>query len=83
MDGGNVDKFSYKSASGIKTLADFAKLPGGLMEDKLSDCQDIMKWIGNTMNNKVRNAASHDGIEYDSETQTLSCHYDPADKDKV
>lgn len=83
MDGGNVDKFSYKSASGIKTLADFAKLPGGLMEDKLSDCQDIMKWIGNTMNNKVRNAASHDGIEYDSEAQTLSCHYDPADKDKV
>ena len=83
MDGGSVNDFCYKSASGIKTLADFAKLPGGLMENKLSDYQDIMRWIGNTMNNKVRNAASHDGVEYNSETQTLNCHYDPTDKNKV
>ena len=53
------------------------------MENKLSDYQDIMGWIGNTMNNKVRNAVSHDGVEYNSETQTLNCHYDPADKNKV
>lgn len=83
MDGGSVDDFCYKSASGIKTLADFAKLPGGLMENKLSDYQNIMGWIGNTMNNKVRNAASHDGVEYNSETQTLNCNYDQTDRNKV
>ena len=83
MDGGSVDDFCYKSASGIKTLADFAKLPGGLMENKLSDYQNIMGWIGNTMNNKVRNAASYDGVEYNSETQMLNCHYDQTDRNKV
>ena len=53
------------------------------MENKLSDYQNIMGWIGNTMNNKVRNAASHDGVEYNSETQMLNCHYDQTDRNKV
>ena len=83
MDSNSIDVFCNNGASGVNSLADFSKLPGGLMADKLSDRHNVMGWIGNTMNNKIRNAASHDGIEYISETQEIKCHYDPKDKSKV
>lgn len=83
MTNGCADLFSNAGMKGVDTLAAFAKLPGGLMEDKLSDDQYVVGWIGNTMNHKVRNAATHDELEYDSKTQILKCHYNSLDRKEV
>lgn len=53
------------------------------MVNQLSDYTTISNYLDDAMNNRVRNAASHDGIEYDASNQQVHCHYDATDKTKV
>ena len=83
MANGCVNQFSNAGMKGVDSLVAFAGLPGGLMEDKLADDNHVMGWIGNAMNHKVRNAASHDGLVYDPLSQTVECHYCPQKWDEM
>lgn len=78
----NVDSFVNPGMAGIMSIKQFSKLTGGLMEDKLSDYKTVYDYVCTTMNRKVRNAADHNRVGYDSETQIVVFHYDPNDDSK-
>ena len=43
----------------------------------------FMDYMDGSMNNKIRNAASHSGgVYYDPITQHIECHYDATDDSK-
>lgn len=82
IENGNVDSFVNPEMAGVTSITQFARLSGGLMEDKLSDYKTVHDYVCTTMNRKVRNAADHSGVEYNSETQIAVFHYDPKDDSK-
>ena len=40
-------------------------------------------YLNGAMNNKIRNASTHNSISYDPITQEVLCYYNPADQSKV
>lgn len=69
---------------GVDTIDKFARLSGGKMLEHLIDYTTIYNYLDGTMNNKVRNAASHGegGMEYVALTQEVKCYFDDSDRSK-
>lgn len=83
VENGSIDTFVNPQLHSLAGITDFAKLKSGLMINQLSDYSTITNYLNGAMNNRVRNAASHDGIEYDASNQQAHCHFDATDKTKV
>lgn len=83
VENGSIDSFANPQLQSLAGITAFAQLKSGLMVNQLSDHTTISNYLDDAMNNRVRNAASHDGIEYDASNQQVHCHYDATDKTKV
>ena len=53
------------------------------MADKIEDNIPLRRYLNGSMQHKVRNANEHNGIDYDSKTQHIICHYDFKDENKI
>lgn len=84
LENGDIDKFTNPKLGDVDTLTKFANKPGGKMLEHLSNYTSINKYLDGSINNKIRNAASHGegGVDYDPETQQLRCYYDDSDRAK-
>lgn len=83
LENGDIDRFVNIGMKGIENLKAFSALSGGLMEEKLADYVSVNKYLGGSMERRLRNAGSHNGIAYDPMTQVLECYYDIKDNNKV
>ena len=55
----------------------------GKMIEVLEGNGAFVDYLDGSMNNKIRNAAIHSGVDYNPITQHIECHYDAADDSKV
>lgn len=80
----NLDVFTNSGLSDVDTITKFAGKAAGKMIEVLEGNGAFMDYLDGSMNNKIRNAASHSGgIDYDPTTQHIKCHYDATDSSKV
>lgn len=81
---GDVDEFINPVLGYVDTITKFADISVGKMVEHLEGDVTFMDYLDGSMNNKIRNAASHGGgIHYDAQTQHMECHYDATDHSKV
>lgn len=83
VENGNIDIFMNPKLGDVDTISKFAGKTSGKMVEHLENYATITEYLDGSMNNKIRNAASHDGIKYDAETQQVHCYYDATDGSKV
>ena len=84
QENGDIDVFTHSGLSDVDTITKFAGKAAGKMIEVLEGNGAFMDYLDGSMNNKIRNAASHSGgIDYDSTTQHIKCHYDATDDSKV
>lgn len=83
VENGNIDTFTNPKLGGITSITKFAELTGGKMIEHLENYVTINSFLDGALNNKVRNAAEHEGIRYDATNQHITCHYDTKDDSKV
>ena len=85
VENGNIDTFTNPKYAYVDSITKFAELNGGKMIEQLEDYNSINAFLDSTINNKVRNAASHGkgGVKYDALTQKVKCYYDDKDQAKV
>ena len=80
----NIDVFTNSGLSDVDTITKFAGKAAGKMIEVLEGNGAFMDYMDGSMNNKIRNAASHSGGVYcDPITQHIECHYDATDDSKV
>lgn len=80
----NIDVFTNSGLSDVDTITKFAQKAAGKMIEVLEGNGAIMDYMDGSMNNKIRNAASHSGgVDYNPITQHIECHYDAKDDNKV
>lgn len=80
----NIDVFTNSGLSDVDSITKFAGKAAGKMIEVLEGNGAFMDYLDGSMNNKIRNAASHSGgIDYDPTTQHIECHYDATDDNKV
>ena len=80
----NIDVFTNSGLSDVDTITKFAGKAAGKMIEVLEGNGAFMDYMDGSMNNKIRNAASHSGgVYYDPITQHIECHYDATDDSKV
>ena len=80
----NIDVFTNSGLSDVDTITKFAGKTAGKMIEVLEGNGAFMDYLDGSMNNKIRNAASHSGgINYDPTTQHIECYYDAKDDSKV
>lgn len=81
---GDVDMFTNSRLCDIDTITKFASNSAGKMIEFLEEHNSFVEYLDGSMNNKIRNAASHSGgIDYETTTQHIKCHYDATDSNKV
>ncbi len=79
-----LDAFTNSGLGNVDTIAKFSRLSAGKMIEVLKGDGEFIGYLDGTMNNKIRNAASHGGgINYDATTQHIECYYDATDSSKV
>jgi hypothetical protein len=83
VENGNIDTFTNPKLGGITSITKFAELTAGKMIEHLENYATIYGFLDGSLNNKVRNAAEHEGIRYDVSNQHVVCHYDSNDDSKV
>ena len=84
QENSNIDVFTNSGLSDVNTITKFAEKAAGKMIEILEGNGTFMDYMDGSMNNKIRNAASHSGgIYYDAITQHIECHYDATDDSKV
>lgn len=80
----NIDVFTNSRLSDVDTITKFAQKAAGKMIEVLEGNGAFMDYMDGSMNNKIRNAASHSGgVDYNPITQHIECHYDAKDDNKV
>jgi hypothetical protein len=80
----NIDVFTNSGLSDVDTITKFARKAAGKMIEVLEGNAAFMDYMSGSMNNKIRNAASHSGgVDYDPITQCIECQYDATDDSKV
>lgn len=80
----NIDVFTNSGLSDVDTITKFAGKAAGKMIEVLEGNGAFMDYMDGSMNNKIRNAASHSGgVDYDPITQHIECYYDATDDSKV
>ena len=80
----NIDVFTNSGLSDVDTITKFAQKAAGKMIEVLEGNAAFMDYMDGSMNNKIRNAASHSGgVDYNPITQHIECHYDAKDDNKV
>lgn len=80
----NIDVFTNSGLSDVDTITKFAQKAAGKMIEVLEGNGAFMDYMDGSMNNKIRNAASHSGgVDYNPITQHIECHYDAKDDNKV
>lgn len=80
----NIDVFTNSGLSDVDTITKFAQKAAGKMIEVLEGNGAFMDYMDGSMNNKIRNAASHSGgVDYNPITQHIECHYDTKDDNKV
>lgn len=80
----NIDVFTNSGLSDVDTITKFAGKAAGKMIEVLEGNAAFMDYMDGSMNNKIRNAASHSGgVDYDPITQCIECLYDATDDSKV
>ncbi|MBP5422359.1 MAG: hypothetical protein J6Y78_07970 [Paludibacteraceae bacterium] len=82
VENGDIDKFTNPKVGGVDTIDEFARLTGGKMLEHLENYTTIYDYLDGAMNNKVRNADIHGGVEYLALTQEVKCYYDDSDRSK-
>lgn len=84
QENSNIDIFTNSRVSDVDSITKFAGKTAGKMIEVLEGNGAFMDYLDGSMNNKIRNAASHGGgINYDPTTQHLKCYYDATDDSKV
>lgn len=80
----NIDVFTNSGLSDVNTITKFAGKAAGKMIEVLEENGAFIDYLDGSMNNKIRNAASHSGgIDYNPMTQHIKCYYDATDDSKV
>lgn len=80
----NIDVFTNSGLSDVDTITKFAQKAAGKMIEVLEGNGAFKDYMDGSMNNKIRNAASHSGgVDYNPITQHIECHYDTKDDNKV
>lgn len=80
----NIDVFTNSGLSDVDTITKFAQKAAGKMIEVLEGNGAFMDYMDGSMNNKIRNAASHSGgVDYNPITQHIECHYDAKDDNKL
>lgn len=80
----NIDVFTNSGLSDVDTITKFAGKTAGKMIEVLEGNGAFMNYMDGSMDNKIRNAASHSGgVYYDPITQHIECYYDATDDSKV
>ena len=79
MENGDIDTFTNPGLGGITGITSFTSLSVGKMLEHVNNNVTIVDYLDGAMNNKVRNASSHDSMTYDSSTQEVHCYYNPSD----
>ena len=80
----NIDVFTNSGLSDVDTITKFAGKAAGKMIEVLEGNGAFMGYMDGSMNNKIRNAASHSGgVDYDPITQHIDCHYDATNDSKI
>lgn len=65
----NIEVFTYSRLSDVDSITKFAGKAAGKMIEVLEGNGAFMDYLDGSMNNKIRNAASHSGgIDYDPTT---------------
>lgn len=83
-ENGDIDVFSNPGLGDVDTITKFARKAAGKMIEHLEGNIPFMNYLYGSLNNKIRNAASHSGgIYYDVQTQHIECYYDATDDCKV
>ena len=83
-ENGDIDVFTNPGLGDVDTITKFAGKAAGKMIEHLEVNTVFMDYLDGSMNNKIRNAASHSGgIDYDVLTQHIVCYYDATDDSKV
>ena len=84
QENSNIDIFTNSRVSDVDSITKFAGKTAGKMIEVLEGNGAFMDYLDGSMNNKIRNAASHGGgIDYNPTTQHLKCYYDATDDSKV
>ena len=83
QENSNIDVFTNSRVRNVDSITKFAGKAAGKMIEVLEGNGDFMDYLGGSMNNKIRNAANHNGVKYDPITQHIECHYDATDDSKV
>lgn len=83
QENSNIDVFTNSRVRDVDSITKFAGKAAGKMIEVLEGNGDFMDYLGGSMNNKIRNAANHNGVKYDPITQHIECHYDATDDSKV
>ena len=79
----NIDVFTNSGLSDVNTITKFAEKTAGKMIEVLEGNGVFVDYLDGSMNNKIRNAAIHSGVDYNPITQHIECYYDAADDSKV
>lgn len=79
----NIDVFTNSGLSDVNTITKFSEKAAGKMIEVLEGNGAFVDYLDSSMNNKIRNAAIHSGVDYNPITQHIECHYDAADDSKV
>ena len=79
----NIDVFTNSGLSDVNTITKFSEKAAGKMIEVLEGNGAFVDYLDGSMNNKIRNAAIHSGVDYNPITQHIECHYDAADDSKV
>lgn len=83
-ENGDIDVFTNPGLGDVDTITKFAGKAAGKMIEHVEGNAAFMDYLDDSMNNKIRNAASHSGgIDYDVLTQHIVCYYDATDDSKV
>ena len=83
-ENGDVDVFTNPRLGDVDTMTKFAGKAAGKMIEHVEGNASFMNYLDGSMNNKIRNAASHSGgIDYDVLTQHIVCYYDATDDSKT
>lgn len=79
----NIDVFTNSGLSDVNTITKFVEKAAGKMIEVLEGNGAFVDYLDGSMNNKIRNAAIHSGVDYNPITQHIECHYDATDDSKV
>ena len=83
VENGNINTFTNPKLGGAIGITEFASLSVGKMVEHLENYTTMADYLNGAMNNKIRNASTHNSITYDPITQEVLCYYNPADQSKV